>query len=239
MIDLTLELINLINLGFGDFVPKEQLYMFFTIIYIVIGLAITTMCIDLAGTEYIRKIHFVGQKIETAKEVVGGAVVTGLHVGGGLVKIAGYGLKSAGGKFLHTGDQVMISMRHAAALRRAYGLPPDFDLGRAIIPDGMSEEEFYALHPEERRNLHNILFEPVHPDVQRVLKPNIKLHPDEITDRDAFVLENKLFDRQPHKRPAQNNLETIQTQVRHSSWPKTTQEAQFLIVPFILRESNV
>lgn len=38
--------------------------------YIMFGLALTTMCIDLAGTEYIRKIHYLGQKMETAKSAV-------------------------------------------------------------------------------------------------------------------------------------------------------------------------
>jgi hypothetical protein len=34
-----------------------------------------TMCIDTAGTHYIRKIHYVGTKMEDAK----GAVMTGLQ----------------------------------------------------------------------------------------------------------------------------------------------------------------
>jgi hypothetical protein len=48
--------------------------MLITMAYIVLGLALTTMSIDLAGTEYIRKIHYVGTKMETAKSLVGGAV---------------------------------------------------------------------------------------------------------------------------------------------------------------------
>jgi hypothetical protein len=60
--------------GFGDFVPTRDTFMFITMCYIVFGLALTTMCIDLAGTEYIRKIHYVGTKMETAKSLVGGAV---------------------------------------------------------------------------------------------------------------------------------------------------------------------
>jgi hypothetical protein len=51
------------------------MYMIITMAYIVMGLALTTMCIDLAGTEYIRKIHYVGQKMESAKGLVGGAVL--------------------------------------------------------------------------------------------------------------------------------------------------------------------
>ncbi|VDK64374.1 unnamed protein product [Anisakis simplex] len=42
------------------------------------GLAITTMCIDLVGVQYIRKIHYFGRKIQDARSalaVVGGKVV--------------------------------------------------------------------------------------------------------------------------------------------------------------------
>lgn len=41
------------------------------------GLAITTMCIDLVGVQYIRKIHYFGRKIQDARSalaVVGGKV---------------------------------------------------------------------------------------------------------------------------------------------------------------------
>lgn len=44
---------------------------------IFLGLAITTMCIDLVGVQYIRKIHYFGRKIQDARSalaVVGGKV---------------------------------------------------------------------------------------------------------------------------------------------------------------------
>lgn len=31
------------------------------------GLAITTMCVDLVGTKYIQKMHYVGRQVENAK----------------------------------------------------------------------------------------------------------------------------------------------------------------------------
>lgn len=40
-----------------------------------LGLAITTMCIDLVGVQYIRKIHYFGRKINDAKTAL--AVVSG------------------------------------------------------------------------------------------------------------------------------------------------------------------
>jgi hypothetical protein len=44
-----------------------------------------TMCIDLAGTEYIRKIHYLGTKMEGAR----GTVITGLRAGENILKHRG------------------------------------------------------------------------------------------------------------------------------------------------------
>lgn len=63
---------------------------------IVIGLAITTMCIDLVGIQYIRKIHYFGRAIQDAR----------------------YALVNVGGKMVHVGDL----MRYAQFLHRKYGL---------------------------------------------------------------------------------------------------------------------
>ena len=46
------------------------------------------MCIDLAGTEYIRKIHYLGSKMEDAK----GTVITGLRAGEYILKHRGWKL---------------------------------------------------------------------------------------------------------------------------------------------------
>ena len=56
-------------------------YLYVILLYIVVGLAITTMCIDLVGVQYIRKIHYFGRKLQDAKSafaVVGGKVRTAL-----------------------------------------------------------------------------------------------------------------------------------------------------------------
>lgn len=46
-------------------VPKTQSSMLaIMLIYIVVGLALTTMCIDLVGLQYIEKIHYLGQKLK-------------------------------------------------------------------------------------------------------------------------------------------------------------------------------
>uniref|UniRef100_A0AC35TQ48 Ion_trans_2 domain-containing protein n=1 Tax=Rhabditophanes sp. KR3021 TaxID=114890 RepID=A0AC35TQ48_9BILA len=70
--------ITMTTVGFGDVQVHNEKYYFFVIIYIIVGLAITTMCIDLVGVQYIRKIHYFGRKIQDAKSalaVVGGKVV--------------------------------------------------------------------------------------------------------------------------------------------------------------------
>ena len=67
----------LLQVGFGDLIPKRGPYLYFVLLYILIGLAITTMCIDLVGVQYIRKIHYFGRKLQDAKSafaVVGGKV---------------------------------------------------------------------------------------------------------------------------------------------------------------------
>ena len=44
------------TVGFGDIVPIKREFFLFDLFYIIVGLAITTMCIDLVGIEYIEKV---------------------------------------------------------------------------------------------------------------------------------------------------------------------------------------
>ncbi|VDD93334.1 unnamed protein product [Enterobius vermicularis] len=70
--------ITMTTVGFGDLMPRRDEYMYVILLYIILGLAITTMCIDLVGVQYIRKIHYFGRKIQDARSalaVVGGKVV--------------------------------------------------------------------------------------------------------------------------------------------------------------------
>uniref|UniRef100_A0A914E0N9 Potassium channel domain-containing protein n=1 Tax=Acrobeloides nanus TaxID=290746 RepID=A0A914E0N9_9BILA len=67
--------ITMTTVGFGDLMPRRDQYMYLILLYIVLGLAITTMCIDLVGVQYIRKIHYFGRKINDAKSAL--AVVSG------------------------------------------------------------------------------------------------------------------------------------------------------------------
>ncbi|CAI4231199.1 unnamed protein product [Auanema sp. JU1783] len=54
--------ISLTTIGFGDIVPENHDYIVLMLMYLGIGLAVTTMCIDLVGIQYIQKIHYFGRK---------------------------------------------------------------------------------------------------------------------------------------------------------------------------------
>uniref|UniRef100_A0A1I7SHY2 Ion_trans_2 domain-containing protein n=2 Tax=Bursaphelenchus xylophilus TaxID=6326 RepID=A0A1I7SHY2_BURXY len=96
--------ITMATIGFGDYVPTKQMYIVITLCYIIFGLALATMCIDTAGTHYIRKIHYVGTKMEDAK----GAVMTGIHHSEHLLKHKGIKIiKTAGGKIYRVRSRLL------------------------------------------------------------------------------------------------------------------------------------
>uniref|UniRef100_A0A914QGG3 Potassium channel domain-containing protein n=1 Tax=Panagrolaimus davidi TaxID=227884 RepID=A0A914QGG3_9BILA len=72
--------ITMTTVGFGDIVPVKQQFFVFDLFYIIIGLAITTMCIDLVGIQYIRKIHYFGRAIKDARYAL-------VNVGGRMVRV--------------------------------------------------------------------------------------------------------------------------------------------------------
>jgi len=61
------------TIGFGDLVPKENnfIYMILNLTYIIFGLVLMTMSIDIVGSHYIRQIHYVGRRIGSMKELIG------------------------------------------------------------------------------------------------------------------------------------------------------------------------
>lgn len=62
------------------------------------------MCIDTAGTHYIKKIHYVGTKMEDAK----GVVLTGIHHSEHLLKHKGINIiKTAGGKIYRVRSRLL------------------------------------------------------------------------------------------------------------------------------------
>uniref|UniRef100_A0A914Z6S0 Potassium channel domain-containing protein n=1 Tax=Panagrolaimus superbus TaxID=310955 RepID=A0A914Z6S0_9BILA len=56
--------VSLTTIGFGDLVPDRHEYIVIMLIYLGVGLAVTTMCIDLVGIQYIQKIHYFGRKFQ-------------------------------------------------------------------------------------------------------------------------------------------------------------------------------
>ncbi|PAV66697.1 hypothetical protein WR25_26409 [Diploscapter pachys] len=142
--------------------------MFFTMAYIIFGLSLATMCIDLAGTEYIRRIHYLGTKMEDAK----GAVITGFHAGEQIIRHRGIEvIKTAGGKLVQVRGAVLNS-REAQELGVEY-----------ILADLEFQHK-------------NILYEPLSPTVAKLVKDhNIKILPDDITEKDGYIVQNKSYDK--------------------------------------------
>uniref|UniRef100_A0AC35ET13 Potassium channel domain-containing protein n=1 Tax=Panagrolaimus sp. PS1159 TaxID=55785 RepID=A0AC35ET13_9BILA len=60
--------VSLSSIGLGDIYPKSETYMAFTIIYIAIGLALTTIAIEIAA-DTLKKLHYYGRKIENVGNV--------------------------------------------------------------------------------------------------------------------------------------------------------------------------
>uniref|UniRef100_A0A914PIL5 Uncharacterized protein n=1 Tax=Panagrolaimus davidi TaxID=227884 RepID=A0A914PIL5_9BILA len=133
--------------------------------YIIFGLSLATMCIDLAGTEYINKIHYLGKKMDDAK----GAVLSGLEVGEILFKHNGVGLlRTAGGKFLHIGlskkqiEEIMLNPeKHRDILREplpaaVQRLAEEHNI--KIMPDDIAESEGYILSNRDANKPHRKRF---------------------------------------------------------------------------------
>lgn len=60
--------ITLTSIGLGDVIPKSETFLWLTLIYIAIGLALTTIAIDLAA-DYLKRLHYYGRKIQNAGSV--------------------------------------------------------------------------------------------------------------------------------------------------------------------------
>ncbi|KHJ77669.1 Ion channel, partial [Oesophagostomum dentatum] len=60
--------VTLTSIGLGDIVPRSETYMALTIVYIAIGLALTTIAIEIAA-DTLKKLHYYGRKIENVGNV--------------------------------------------------------------------------------------------------------------------------------------------------------------------------
>ncbi|CAI4231902.1 unnamed protein product [Auanema sp. JU1783] len=61
--------VTLTTIGLGDFVPKSFDYLFITLVYIGVGLSLTTMAIEIAA-DLLKKIHYAGRKMENMANAV-------------------------------------------------------------------------------------------------------------------------------------------------------------------------
>jgi len=217
---------------------------------------------DLAGTEYIAKIHYFGQKIDAAKGMVGGAVVSGLHAGEHLLKHTGYDfIRTAGGRLVAVGNRhSFVDVSHCCSI------PVLSRQSKLQMPEGMTEKEFLSLRRRGLPSLHqNVLFTPISPEVERLLKPNIKIRPEELKvipgrldqicvslmgfhfqETDAYILENKTFNKpldRPRKRrrPVGRSKKDIQQRLKVQNWSRkpNAPDNLLLVAPFLLKESDV
>ncbi|XP_074654790.1 TWiK family of potassium channels protein 7-like [Tubulanus polymorphus] len=70
--------ITMTTIGFGDIVPQHQMFMLSSAIYVIIGLALTSMCIELAEIEYLKQIKTFRK---TMRKMEGTVVKVGSKVG--------------------------------------------------------------------------------------------------------------------------------------------------------------
>ncbi|KHN73265.1 TWiK family of potassium channels protein 7 [Toxocara canis] len=72
--------ISMSSIGFGDIVPERCEMFPVTIAYILVGLALASMCIDTSAAYYIRKIHFFGRKMKSAQATVSDLIRLSLFI---------------------------------------------------------------------------------------------------------------------------------------------------------------
>ncbi|KRX55283.1 TWiK family of potassium channels protein 7 [Trichinella sp. T6] len=87
-------------LGFGDIVPQNKTFLWATVIYFVLGLVVTTMCVDLVGSQYIQKFHFIGRNVRRVTETA---------------------MANWNGRAIRLGDV----FHYVAFLQKSFGLGPD------------------------------------------------------------------------------------------------------------------
>ncbi|CAD5226189.1 unnamed protein product [Bursaphelenchus okinawaensis] len=57
-------MMSVLTIGFGDVVPSKDRHVLLILFIIILGLIITTTCIDIVGAYYIDQLHFFGRRID-------------------------------------------------------------------------------------------------------------------------------------------------------------------------------
>uniref|UniRef100_A0A0K0DJU4 Ion_trans_2 domain-containing protein n=1 Tax=Angiostrongylus cantonensis TaxID=6313 RepID=A0A0K0DJU4_ANGCA len=60
--------VTLTTIGLGDLVPQSDTYLVITLIYCAIGLALTTIAIEIAA-DALKKLHYFGRKVENVASI--------------------------------------------------------------------------------------------------------------------------------------------------------------------------
>lgn len=83
--------ITLTSIGLGDVIPKSEAFLWLTLIYIAVGLALTTIAIGLRpsfdltqkvsdlAADYLKRLHYYGRKIENVGAFLGRVSASHLH----------------------------------------------------------------------------------------------------------------------------------------------------------------
>ncbi|KAK6753412.1 hypothetical protein RB195_012791 [Necator americanus] len=57
-------MISVLTIGFGDLVPRNETFILFVLLLVLIGLVLTTTCVDIVGAYYIDRLHFFGRRLD-------------------------------------------------------------------------------------------------------------------------------------------------------------------------------
>lgn len=57
-------MVSVLTIGFGDLVPRNEAFIILVLFLVLIGLVLTTTCVDIVGAYYIDRLHFFGRRLE-------------------------------------------------------------------------------------------------------------------------------------------------------------------------------
>ncbi|CAJ0948342.1 unnamed protein product, partial [Mesorhabditis belari] len=57
-------IMSVLTIGFGDLVPINESWTLLVLILILVGLVLTTTCVDIVGAYYIDRLHFFGRRLD-------------------------------------------------------------------------------------------------------------------------------------------------------------------------------
>ncbi|KHJ76144.1 Ion channel, partial [Oesophagostomum dentatum] len=57
-------MISVLTIGFGDLVPRNETFILVVLLLVLIGLVLTTTCVDIVGAYYIDRLHFFGRRLD-------------------------------------------------------------------------------------------------------------------------------------------------------------------------------